>query len=85
MTENLETFQVILEERLPGRDHLIPWGEERFVTEMILQVDFPEGEASERKAWAAQEPHGMGGAIPQRRVSRGQRTAGAEAGQDNQG
>lgn len=44
MTENLETFQVILEERLPGRDHLIPWGEERFVTEMILQVDFPEGE-----------------------------------------
>jgi hypothetical protein len=42
MTENLETFQVILEERLPGRDHLIPWGEERFVTEMILQVDFPE-------------------------------------------
>ncbi|HKV10674.1 MAG TPA: lantibiotic dehydratase, partial [Thermoanaerobaculia bacterium] len=42
MPENLETFQVILEERLPGRDHLIPWGEERFVTEMILQVDFPE-------------------------------------------
>jgi hypothetical protein len=25
MTENLETFQVILEERLPGRDHLIRW------------------------------------------------------------
>ena len=46
MTENLETFQVILEERLPGRDHLIPWGEERFVTEMILQVDFPEREAT---------------------------------------
>ncbi|HEY4590082.1 MAG TPA: hypothetical protein VIJ61_04100 [Thermoanaerobaculia bacterium] len=46
MTENLETFQVILEERLPGRDHLIPWGEERFVTEMILQVSFPEREAT---------------------------------------
>jgi hypothetical protein len=46
MTENLETFQVILEERLPGRDHLIPWGEERFVTEMILQLDFPEREAT---------------------------------------
>lgn len=44
MTENLETFQVILEERLPGREHLISHGEERFVTEMILQVDFPEGE-----------------------------------------
>lgn len=29
MTESLETFQVILEERLPGQDHLIPWGEER--------------------------------------------------------
>jgi hypothetical protein len=42
MTENLETFEVILEERLPGRDHLISSGEERFVTEMILQVDFPE-------------------------------------------
>jgi len=41
MTENLVTFQVILEERLPGRDHLIPWREARFVTEMILQVDFP--------------------------------------------
>jgi hypothetical protein len=42
MTEKLEKFQVILEERLPGRDHLIPCGEDRFVTEMILQVDFPE-------------------------------------------
>lgn len=42
MTENLETFEVIFEERLPGRDHLISSGEERFVTEMILQVDFPE-------------------------------------------
>jgi len=42
MTENLETFQVILEERLPGRDQLISSGEDRFVTEMILQVDFPE-------------------------------------------
>lgn len=42
MTENLEAFQVILEERLPGRDHLIPSGEDRFVTEMILQMDFPE-------------------------------------------
>ncbi|HEX4962217.1 MAG TPA: lantibiotic dehydratase [Thermoanaerobaculia bacterium] len=46
MTENLETFQVILEERLPGRDQLVPWGEERFVTEMILQLDFPEREAT---------------------------------------
>jgi hypothetical protein len=47
MTESLETFQVILEERLPGRDHLISWGEERFVTdEMILQLDFPEREAT---------------------------------------
>ncbi len=46
MTENLERFQVILEERLPGRDHLIPCGEERFVTEMILQVDFPEREGT---------------------------------------
>jgi len=46
MTENLETFQVILEERLPGRDHLIAWGEERFVTEMLLQMDFPEREAT---------------------------------------
>lgn len=42
MTENLEKFQVILEERLPGRDQLISSGEDRFVTEMILQVDFPE-------------------------------------------
>lgn len=45
MTENREKFEVILEERLPGRDHLISSGEERFVTEMILQVDFPEREA----------------------------------------
>lgn len=50
MTENLETFQVILEERLPGRDQLISSGEDRFVTEMILQVDFPEREAPEREA-----------------------------------
>lgn len=49
MTENLEKFQVILEERLPGRDQLISWGEDRFVTEMILQVDFPE-KAPEREA-----------------------------------
>jgi len=42
MTESLDRFQVILEERLPGRDHLIPCGEDRFVTEMILQLDFPE-------------------------------------------
>ncbi|HET9209569.1 MAG TPA: lantibiotic dehydratase, partial [Thermoanaerobaculia bacterium] len=49
MTENLETFEVILEERLPGRDQLISSGEERFVTEMILQVDFPE-RGSEREA-----------------------------------
>ena len=42
MTENLERFQVILEERLPGRDQLISSGEDRFVTEMILQLDFPE-------------------------------------------
>ncbi|HSG38890.1 MAG TPA: lantibiotic dehydratase [Thermoanaerobaculia bacterium] len=42
MTENLEKFEVILEERLPGRDHLISSGDDRFVTEMILQVDFPE-------------------------------------------
>lgn len=42
MTESLETFEVIFEERLPGRDQLISSGEERFVTEMILQVDFPE-------------------------------------------
>jgi lantibiotic biosynthesis protein len=46
MTENLEKFEVILEERLPGRDQLISWGEERFVTEMILQVDFPEREVA---------------------------------------
>ena len=46
MTENLETFEVVLEERLPGRDQLISAGEERFVTEMILQVDFPEREAA---------------------------------------
>ncbi|HSN88129.1 MAG TPA: lantibiotic dehydratase, partial [Thermoanaerobaculia bacterium] len=49
MTENLEKFEVILEERLPGRDQLIPCGEERFVTEMILQVDFPEREVPERE------------------------------------
>ncbi|HYQ84437.1 MAG TPA: lantibiotic dehydratase, partial [Rubrobacter sp.] len=54
MTENLETFQVILEERLPGRDHLISSGEERFVTEMILQVDFPErGQKPEEASWPA--------------------------------
>lgn len=47
MTENLEKFEVILEERLPGRDHLISAGEDRFVTEMILQVDFPERPAPE--------------------------------------
>lgn len=46
MTENLEAFEVVLEERLPGRDQLISSDEERFVTEMILQVDFPEREAA---------------------------------------
>jgi hypothetical protein len=55
MTENLEKFQVILEERLPGRDQLISWGEDRFVTEMILQVDFPGQEAPEREAATSPE------------------------------
>lgn len=58
MAENLEKFQVILEERLPGRDHLIPWGEDRFVTEMILQVDFPEREGTTSEGRAAPRSSG---------------------------
>ena len=57
MTESLDRFQVILEERLPGRDHLIPCGEDRFVTEMILQLDFPEREAT--KAGSAAKVDGI--------------------------
>jgi hypothetical protein len=55
MTESLETFQVILKERLPGRDQLIPWGKERFVTEMILQVSFPEREATSSEVTSSPE------------------------------
>ena len=44
MGENLDDFRVVLEERLPGRDQLVAWGEERFVTELVVQVDFPSRE-----------------------------------------
>lgn len=41
-TENLESFQVFLYERLPGREHLARHGEQHYVTESVLQVDFPQ-------------------------------------------
>lgn len=40
-TANLPHFEVHLEEMLPGRRQLLSHGTERFVTELILQVDFP--------------------------------------------
>ncbi len=42
MEENLENFQFVLEERLPGRDQLLAKDGERYVTEFVVQVDFPE-------------------------------------------
>ena len=41
-TENVESFQVFLYERLPGREHLVQHGEDHYVTESVLQVDFPQ-------------------------------------------
>ncbi len=42
VTENLENYVVTLEERLPAAEHLAHGGEDRYVTELVLQVDFPE-------------------------------------------
>ncbi len=38
--ENLEHFEVRLYERLPDREHLARSGDECYVTEMVLQLDF---------------------------------------------
>ena len=43
--ETLTYFQCTFEERLPGHGHLLPHGSDRFATEMIFQVDFPNGTA----------------------------------------
>lgn len=42
--ENLDEFRMTLEERLPGREHLIPGGGERWATELVVQLDFPPRE-----------------------------------------
>lgn len=42
-TENVESFQAYLYERLPDRRHLPQHGEDRYVTEMVMQLDFPQG------------------------------------------
>jgi hypothetical protein len=41
-TENVGNFAVTLEERLPAEEHLVRRGGDRFVTEFVVQVDFPE-------------------------------------------
>jgi hypothetical protein len=61
---SLETFQVILEERLPGRDHLIPCGEDRFVTEMILQLDPGTGCDLLSGGDVMEPPHTQGRPLP---------------------
>ncbi len=38
--ENLQHFEATLYERLPDREHLARSGDERYVTEMVLQLDF---------------------------------------------
>ncbi len=45
-TENVESFQAYLYERLPDRRHLAQHGEDRYVTEMVIQVDFPQADYS---------------------------------------
>lgn len=45
-TANLPSFDVHLEEMLPGRDQLLAHEGDRYVTELILQIDFP-GEGAE--------------------------------------
>ena len=42
VTRNLENYVVTLEERLPGAEHLARGGEDRYITELVLQMDFPE-------------------------------------------
>lgn len=39
---NLDRFVVNLEERLPGQDDLIGYGDEQYVTEFILQFNYPD-------------------------------------------
>lgn len=55
----LKRFQAVFEERLPDRDGLPRHGDDRFVTELVVQLAFPGGTAaaaSEATAEAASEP-----------------------------
>jgi hypothetical protein len=51
----LKRFQVVFEERLPDRDGLPRHGDDRFVTELVVQLAFPGGTAA-TPAEAASEP-----------------------------
>jgi hypothetical protein len=46
ISSSLERFSVTLEERLPNKDQLIQINNDRYVTEFILQLNFPEVEES---------------------------------------
>jgi hypothetical protein len=55
----LKRFQAVFEERLPDRDGLPRHGDDRFVTELVVQLDFPGGTAttpSEAASQAVSEP-----------------------------
>jgi hypothetical protein len=51
----LKRFQVVFEERLPDRDGLPRHGDDRFVTELVVQLAFPRGTAA-APSEAASEP-----------------------------
>lgn len=51
----LKRFQAVFEERLPDRDGLPRHGDDRFVTELVVQLAFPAGTAT-TPAEAASEP-----------------------------
>ena len=44
LPSKLKAFSAIFEERLPGRQALFSESEHTFVTELVLQIDFPEQE-----------------------------------------
>jgi hypothetical protein len=51
----LKRFQAVFEERLPDRDGLPRHGDDRFVTELVVQLSFPGGTAA-APSEAASEP-----------------------------
>jgi hypothetical protein len=60
MGANLARFTVVVEERLPDADGLPRRGDERYASELVLQLDFPEAaEAASAGTRREEAAHGV--------------------------